>query len=850
MLDSIRLRAELFFIHRALSRVMALRCKNMLDDLRSEVTGTSSALIWQSLFADCLRVVYCAATADGFIYDPEIEGMRDLLTAAAQHYTGTPQSLYGRGMPVDLASARAFLAQYASDGGPFGRCTSVRWRGYVLCNRAAAVGESEALDRYARLMWWLIDASCQVSEVSLVDPRWHGRLPDIEELRQMLMNSGFGPQPEIERRIPVFLSKARVFTPVQQALSVFEADPFDVEMVHREARASFQRLVERATTEPEQANTGRTLLVIGGSGAGKTHLLRSFWSYIQEYGRGFVAYAQMYPNVSDYTRYLLQHIVDSLARSYSGPRGDRTGLYELASGLALLKGESFVAKVERLAELHGEPRTSLDHHVNQLVDELLIHPDLTGFDPDLLRVLLYALCLDQKATPRVYKYLRCESLNDYDRSLIGNVIPRVAKEDPKAMIRNVARLAYVARRATFVLMIDQAELSGLDSDQAMATFQGAVDALLGIVSEVPSTIAVIACLSDLYDKAIRVIGGPTRDRLEKDPAPVRLSSNLSYDEIRTVVGSRLAWMFAEAGAIYRANDPVYPIPEEQLRKFVNRRSRAILDWCQQFHDRCIAARKIVEVNDDESIVVRPPPLPLPPSLPPSPPPLDLIATAWNAVCHAPDINEPDSSDDILALVVAAANAYAKETGILLALSPRSDKMVRLRLSTEEQGADLVISVTDRGPQGGGFGTQIDNLRRAARGAIAVAVRTVEFPTGAVSAKILAQLVNAGGRTSYLDSPTVRALVAYRRFQPSFAPEHVDAWSRRDRPISSLEPIARMFDLGQTQGGSKMAVAGNGVAHGITGSTLPVVGPSPPPESATGAKRGRKRGGSRVRAVNH
>lgn len=867
MLDSVRLRAELFFIHRALSRVVATRCENMLDDLRAQVPGTTAVVIWQSLFADCLRVVHCAALADGVIYDFEIEEIRDLLTVAARHYTGTPQSTYGCRAPVDVASTRAFLDCYAQDRGPFGRGADIPWLGHTLCSRAAEAGEHEPLDRYSQLMWWLIEAACQFSKVSLDDPRARVALQDIHDLRRALTSAGFGPQPEVDRRIQVFLSSTRVFTPVQQALSVSEADPFDVELLHGEARASFQQLIDQATADAPQSNTGRTLLVVGRSGDGKTHLLRSFWSHVQEYGRGFAAYAQMYSNVDDYTRYLLQHIVDSLARPYAGHYGEQTGLYELARSLARMNGTDFVDKVERLAELHGGARSVLDGAINRLVDELLSHSELSQFDPDLLRVLLYALCLDQKTTPRVYKYLRCESMNDHDRSLIGNVAPRTAREDPKSMIRSLARLAFVTRRATLVLMVDQAELSGLDSDQAMMTFQRAVDALLGIVSEVPSTIAVIACLSNLYDKAAKVLGRPTLDRIEKDPPAVRLSSNRSYDEIKAIVSRRLAWMFAEAGAVYRASEPVYPIPEAQLRNLANRRPRDILDWCQQFRERCALAGKIVEDTPSAVLPSIPPPpaapghhepatprtaeppptvLPRRPAQPiegsapaqpldqerrPPPPPFEQIAAAWNEACYAPGINEPDRADEILSLVAVAAKAYAAETGAGLVIAPIKGEQVRLKLSAGAQEAELVIAVTDRSPARGAFGTQIDGLRRSARGAIPVAVRTVEFPSGAVSFKTVTQLTDAGGRAIHLDSPTVRALVAYQRFQPAFAAEHVDAWRRRDRPISNMAPIARMFELAPSRPTAETANAANGTtAYARDEST-------PPPDTTTAKSNG-------------
>lgn len=85
-LDTTRLRAELFFIHRALGDVASQR-KNLLDDLDGE-PGSPSALDWRSLFSDCLRVVYSIAMADGVMYDIELDWIRDLLIAATQHYTG------------------------------------------------------------------------------------------------------------------------------------------------------------------------------------------------------------------------------------------------------------------------------------------------------------------------------------------------------------------------------------------------------------------------------------------------------------------------------------------------------------------------------------------------------------------------------------------------------------------------------------------------------------------------------------------------------------------------------------------------------------------------------------------
>jgi hypothetical protein len=108
-------------------------------------------------------------------------------------------------------------------------------------------------------------------------------------------------------------------------------------------------------------------------------------------------------------------------------------------------------------------------------------------------------------------------------------------------------------------------------EQAIATFERAINALLGLESLVSSVIVVIGCLSNLYDKALKVMGRSTLDRLVEDPPPARLPDQLSYEEIQAIVGHRLAWMYAEAGAIYRAADPVYPIPAAQLHNRVGHR---------------------------------------------------------------------------------------------------------------------------------------------------------------------------------------------------------------------------------------------------------------------------------------
>ena len=413
MFDNTRLKAELNHIHRTLSVVAAgARGKHLVEDLRHTFGGTTAVILWQSLFADCVRVAHGAVSADGSIGDDEIEALYEFLFSAARHYAHVMPASYGEFAAIDHESARAFLDRYASDRGLFGRGSVMHWPGLTLCRGAAELGEPEALERYERMMTWLITAACQVGGVTEADPRWRGRVDDLDELRRTLARDAEVAPTEVDLRVQAFLEPTRVFASVQQPPSVFVADPFDVETIHAEAREAFEQMVEHATSVPQPTDGSRMLLVLGDAGSGKTHLLRGFRRHVQEYGRGFVAYAQLHSSSDDYSRYLLQHVVDSLARPYAGPSGERTGLHELASGLPLLLGESLRSKVERLTNDTWEGMDSLADHVNRLVDEILEREDMAGFDPDLLRVMMFALRSGSTDLPG----LQVPVLRGHDRS--------------------------------------------------------------------------------------------------------------------------------------------------------------------------------------------------------------------------------------------------------------------------------------------------------------------------------------------------------------------------------------------------------------------------------------------------
>lgn len=784
MLDNVRLHSELSQIHRLLNTAGVGRFASSEGLLPAKA-------IRQSLFADCLRVVYSAIAADDEIGDQEIDSIFDLVFSIARHYADVQPSAYGEFLMIERDGAQAFFAHYAADKGPFGRGADQHWPGLAFCRKAADLGESAPLERYEQMMSWLILEACSIGGVAESDARWRGRVDELHDLRRELARSAKLATPAMDLRIQAFLSPTRVFSSVQQPTSFYDADPFDVESIHSEARQAFERMVEQAVSSELPGSGSRTLMILGEAGTGKTHLLRGFRNYVHDRRQGFVVYAQLYSGSGDYARYLLQHVVDSLARPYVGASGAKSSLFELANGLTRLVSGRLRDQIERLKDEELDASESLADYINRLTNELLRLPELAAFDTNFIRVLLFALHPDPSTTSRVYKYLRCEDMNPDDLRKIGEVKALTGSDHPKRMILDLGRFAFVTQRAAWVLMLDQAEHAGGADAASVEIFRRAISMIQSIVSEGPSLVAVVSCITDLYDSLRLGLAGSTLDRLEKDPPKQVLQVNRSYDEIVEIVGRRLQWMFSKVGAVYRPETPVYPIPEELLRALAQRRTRAILEWCYQFQTQCVAAGRILDVEHEsestETAEVISPMLGEAMGL-------EQISNAWNDVVHAPGIEVPDEDAEILAIISATARVCAVEQGLKVTISPRRGDTLKVQFSGPEEQHNLALAITNRSYHRGSFNGQLDSLRRSARNAVPVAIRTIAFPRGPVSESAVAGLLKSGGRAVVLDASTLRMLVAFQQFKPSCSSEQFVRWQQRTQPISGLAVVESIFDL--------------------------------------------------------
>jgi DNA helicase HerA-like ATPase len=734
-------------------------------------------LVVLALLADCLRATHLTMNADGQVTDEELEHVFPVLYLTSSRFAHALGRYAGHRF-LSHGQARAFLTTYEQDTSPFGlRPRGDSWPGLELCRLAALAGDEAALDAYERMILRLVDEVARVGGDSAVREQSRTQMLRILAERSALDQGSAA----IDRRLEAFLtSPVEVFSAVAQAHTMYEPDPLDVEEIHADARAVFASLVDRATT-PTHQEQNRMLLIRGDSGSGKTHLMRAFRHWVHRRRLGYVAYVQLQARGTDYARYLLGAVVDGLERPYDHPRDDRSGLILLADGLTDVLGPDAVPRVARLREEDWDDAT-LDQCVGELVDELLACEALAGFDPDLLRVLLYMQRRSPAINARALKYLRCEEMTAQDRAYLGDVAPRTGPDDPKRMIVRLGQLAWRTQGSALVLLLDQAEDTDFTDDPA-SSFWRAADCVRGLTAEIPCVVAVIACLDDLYQLARPKMSMSLRDRLERDPPPQNLSTACTQPQIEALVSHRLAWLYEQAGARHREEDPLFPYSSEALALFANRRLRDLLDFCHRHRAACRATGSLVDwqrVDGDGGM-----------GSSPGPDPLTACHRAWAEIQASASIADPDSDEEILALVTAAVQGVRHDLPHCGFTARRDGELLLL---DHPAGGALAVGVANKGFQRGAFAAQVKTLQRRARDRTLVLLRTSEFPRGKASQEIIAGLRRSGGRSVVIPSSDLRLIAALQILQQRVPPADLAEWQRVTRPVASLVSVRNLLDL--------------------------------------------------------
>ncbi|WP_166831309.1 hypothetical protein [Thalassoroseus pseudoceratinae] len=588
-----------------------------------------------------------------------------------------------------------------------------------------------------------------------------------------------------------------VFRSVCHRHEIWRDDPYDVATIHAAARQEFERLMTRTSGTNPESNAGRILLILGESGAGKTHLMRVFRNHVHSSKTGYCGYLQMTSATDDYSRYVLSNIIDSLDQPYCEGESTLSGLMSLSNALVEIPSSVLRRERESLREDRFSDR-DLAKFIQQIADLIIEDERYSRCDVHLIQALIYLQREEPRIKSRVLSYLRCEALSDHDREILGGMVPRT---DVDRTIEALGQLMWSLQKMSLVVCVDQLEdMANLDRDAER--FRRAMTTVCSLAERVPSSVFVISCLEDLYPPLQQSLTRSYVDRIEHDPEPIRLESRRSGEEILGLVGKRLAHLYACDQVPFDEQIPTDPIPVHQLDALVNTRTRDILDWCRDYR-RAVFTGVIqpgeefqpepVEISPAQSVVTPEPTM--------SASDLETsvvgLTQLWNDALAAHNEPTTDDDDQLARQLAEAVERCGAELPTPTQFQSSVDGwLVRI------ENADLpplLIGLCNKSPQGGALSRQVGTVQKLAGDAVPILVRSTEFPDNPRTkiAKQIGQILDAGGRQIVVEDSDWRAMQAMRTFEQVHAndPGYAE-WLKVERPLTRLKSLRSVLPLDQ------------------------------------------------------
>jgi len=616
---------------------------------------------------------------------------------------------------------------------------------------------------------------------------------------------------------------------------IWRADPVDVEIVHAQARRKFQTLLDTVTAERGAAGQARILLFHGQSGAGKTHLIRALRTSAHRAGKAYVGYAQMTPDVANYADYFLRRLVHSLEKPYDPDGAGESGLMRLTNGL-VNDGALDAATLDKLRDAKLN-EAQLSKLVLGIADNIVAAPKFAdqNLDINIVRALLYLQRNDPRIDQRVRQYLYGRELTDLSHEAIAALDPNKGEGRAFEIIESLGRLMWAVDRAALVFCIDQVEDLRF-FDDSNERFQKAVRDLIQIVNRVPTSIALVSCLGDFYDRAREVLAQSYIDRIEK-AGPERLVETRTAAEARLIIAKRL-----QQDGRGDIADPTLYFGPQFFEEFSGLSTRRILE---------LAQARIREQEGEES---EPEPEPEKASgfistlaaalgfgvAPPddeSVGPQIEFREVWDRFTAQSEAEIPSDDQALMDVLSAALTLARDEWGGTVSITVK-----RLELSEELPAIDLTlrhatgfatesrIFLCNRPTQGGGLKRQLDRVLPAMKDKTCFMLRASDFPPNKKNqtAQAFRKFREAGGRSVLVPIPdwermmTVREFHAQHRHDPGFAD-----WFQRAKLLSeilALVQLLRLDLLGRKVANGKVEaadqVAARGAAAGARSATVP------------------------------
>ena len=579
-----------------------------------------------------------------------------------------------------------------------------------------------------------------------------------------------------------------VFSGIVHGNQISTPDPFDVALIHADARGAFAKLLNRASsTEPPES--GKILLLLGEGGSGKTHLMRAFWAAAHADGDGYCGYLQLATETDHYARYVLSKLLDSLERPYKHGHPE-TGLKRLAKNVLDAIDNISVEERQKLCDDLLEP-AEVETLVHRLAYLAVQVPKFQGIDINVIRAILFTLANDTRIHAVVIQWLRCEDLSRRDRELLGDLVPRPQPEMPAKTIHTLGQLMHSVGGSAFVLLVDEME-SAYDrqsnKDDPSAALRTAVNTLVEIADSVPNAVVVIGCIQTVFNAIKQQIPGTKLDRLLRDPDSILLGMFPAANEIEAMLALRLEAIFRAAGTEPDAGNPIAPFAKADIDGLAGFRSRDILDNLRKHREACMLSGNWVKpVWNTTTTQTTANSTPWP--------------QRWNdhlATCKIAVLDDEPQLAELLAFAIRSVSDEVPVGHTFTA--NRDDRFVAVDVIGLGKTVDkLLVAVCNKGTKGGSLGNQIKQVAKKDGDISAILIRSTDFPNKPkleVSKEIakLVAPIGKGKRVVVADADW-RALAAFRAFHTQHGKDASFAeWQRDDKPLSGLTAIRSILSL--------------------------------------------------------
>lgn len=585
-----------------------------------------------------------------------------------------------------------------------------------------------------------------------------------------------------EQQLDVFCSRQSLetFHAITHQNHIWRSDPYDVESIHEDARTQYERLLNRLDSGTFD-DSGRILLLLGESGAGKTHLMRVFRNQTHRKSQGFFSYMQMTSAVPDYASYVLRNAVDSFEKPYYTEYGSTTGLMKLSDALAESPG---VLGESQLALLRERDLTSdeLVELIYPAADSMVSLEAFQEVDLDVIRALLYLQTGHPALRAKVLKFLRCEPLTSYDSVQLGGMASR--RDDALRMMQSLAILIRAVTQGALVICLDQLEeINSFDS--AEERFRRAMQTIVTL-AEIPNVVVVISCLDDLYDLLKPNLPQSHIDRLELDPAPVMLKARRTAAEVRTIIAKRLQHLYELAG-IESSEVNLYPFPEKTVELIALQTTRQVLEWCRQKREESIATSEEPVIGGSRSD-----------SDAGATPDLVEIQQLWNDHVSG-SFAPPEDDRSILNLLSDSIVQCSQELGgSCQFVTGRENAYLTTDVQIGERVKEsLLLGLCQKSSAGGALLRQIKMFEKAVDARTPVLLRTTDFPSNpnTKTAKEIGNFISQGGRRALVVDSDLRTMMALQSFQSQHSSrDDYQQWLQTEQPLSQLPSFQKILDL--------------------------------------------------------